>query len=119
MNNNLIKNDINLTKDNIQRIKTGKNPTSIRNIISKTLGGNNTLIFSNIANDFNSKFLKGVEKRTIIDGSYINKNLGDNKISNMNNNIDLNKITNNLAMKTQNNFKNEINLLSGDNIYFF
>ena len=118
LNNNLIKNDINLTKDNIQRIKTGKNPTSIRNIISKTLGGNNTLIFSNIANDFNSKFLKGVEKRTIIDGSYINKNLGDNKISNMNKYIDLNKITNNLAMKTQNNFKNEINLLSGDNIYF-
>ena len=66
-NNNLnIKVDLNMQKD---RIKTGKNPTSIKSIINKTLGGNNnTIIFSNMANDINSKFLKGVEKKSIIDG---------------------------------------------------
>ena len=110
------KNDINITRDINHRIKTGKNPTSIKTIINKTLGGNNnTIIFSNMANDFNSKFLKGVEKRTIIDGGIIAKNLGDNKMSTMNKFIDLNKITTNLATKTQNNFKNEVNLLAGDN----
>ena len=110
------KNDINLARDINHRIKTGKNPTSIKTIINKTLGGNNnTIIFSNMANDFNSKFLKGVEKRTIIDGGIIAKNLGDNKMSTMNKFIDLNKITTNLATKTQNNFKNEVNLLAGDN----
>ena len=110
------KNDINLARDINHRIKTGKNPTSIKTIINKTLGGNNnTIIFSNMANDFNSKFLKGVEKRTIIDGGVIAKNLGDNKMSTMNKFIDLNKITTNLATKTQNNFKNEVNLLAGDN----
>jgi len=109
------KNDINVARDINHRIKTGKNPTSIKTIINKTLGGNNTIIFSNMANDFNSKFLKGVEKRTIIDGGIIAKNLGDNKMSTMNKFIDLNKITTNLATKTQNNFKNEVNLLAGDN----
>ena len=110
------KNDINIARDINHRIKTGKNPTSIKTIINKTLGGNNnTIIFSNMANDFNSKFLKGVEKRTIIDGGIIAKNLGDNKMSTMNKFIDLNKITTNLATKTQNNFKNEVNLLAGDN----
>ena len=110
------KNDINIARDINHRIKTGKNPTSIKTIINKTLGGNNnTIIFSNMANDFNSKFLKGVEKRTIIDGGVIAKNLGDNKMSTMNKFIDLNKITTNLATKTQNNFKNEVNLLAGDN----
>ena len=110
------KNDINLARDINHRIKTGKNPTSIKTIINKTLGGNNnTIIFSNMANDFNSKFLKGVEKRTIIDGGVVAKNLGDNKMSTMNKFIDLNKITTNLATKTQNNFKNEVNLLAGDN----
>ena len=109
------KNDINVARDINHRIKTGKNPTSIKTIINKTLGGNNTIIFSNMANDFNSKFLKGVEKRTIIDGGIIAKNLGDNKMSTMNKFIDLNKITTNLATKTQNNFKNEVNLFAGDN----
>ena len=110
------KNDINLPKDITNRIKTGKNPTSIKTIINRTLGGNNnTIIFSNMANDFNSKFLKGVEKKTIIDGSALNKNNGDNKTNTMNKFIDLNKITTNQAIKTQNNFKNEVNLLAGDN----
>jgi len=108
------KNDINLPKDISHRIKTGKNPTSIKTIINRTLGGNNnTAIFNNMANDFNSKFLKGVEKKTIIDGGALNKNIGENKP--VNKYIDLNKITTNVATKTQNNFKNEINLLAGDN----
>jgi hypothetical protein len=110
-----IKNDINLPKDISNRIKTGKNPTSNKTIINRTLGGNNTIIFSNMANDINSKFLKGVEKKSIIDGSMINKNNIENKSNNINKYIELNKITTNLATKTQNNFKNEINLLAGDN----
>ena len=102
-------------KDISNRIKTGKNPTSIKTIINRKLGGNNnTIIFSNMANDFNAKFLKGVEKKTIIDGGVL-KNGGDNKSNNTNKYIDLNKITTNVATKTQNNFKNEINLLAGDN----
>ena len=106
--------DINLPKDISHRIKTGKNPTSIKTIINRTLGGNNnTTIFNNMANDFNSKFLKGVEKKTIIDGSALSKNNGENKPANKY--IDLNKITTNVATKTQNNFKNEVNLLAGDN----
>ena len=113
-NNNLnIKVDLNMQKD---RIKTGKNPTSIKSIINKTLGGNNnTIIFSNMANDINSKFLKGVEKKSIIDGGIANKTITENKINNINKFIELNKITTNLAIKTQNNFKNEINLLAGNN----
>ena len=108
------KNDINLPKDISHRIKTGKNPTSIKTIINRTLGGNNnTAIFNNMANDFNSKFLKGVEKKAIIDGGALNKNIGENKP--VNKYIDLNKITTNVATKTQNNFKNEVNLLAGDN----
>ena len=108
------KNDINLPKDISHRIKTGKNPTSIKTIINRTLGGNNNAaIFNNMANDFNSKFLKGVEKKTIIDGGALNKNIGENKA--VNKYIDLNKITTNAATKTQNNFKNEVNLLAGDN----
>ena len=89
------KGEINLPKDLSQRIKTGKPPTSIKTIINRTLGGNNnTIIYSNLANDFNIKFLKGVEKRTF-NGNIINKNnYGDNKInnSNMNKNLDINKI---------------------------
>ena len=111
---NSVKSDINLPKDISNRIKTSKNPTSIKTIINRTLGANNnTIIFSNMANDFNAKFLKGVEKKTIIDGGVI-KNGGDNKI-NTNKFIELNKITTNIATKTQNNFKNEVNLLAGDN----
>ena len=107
------KGDINLPKDISHRIKTGKNPTSIKTIINRTLGGNNnTIIFSNMANDFNAKFLKGVEKKSIIDGGGM-KNIMDNK-TNINKFIELNKITTNIATKTQNNFKNEINLLAGD-----
>ena len=111
---NSVKSDINLPKDISNRIKTSKNPTSIKTIINRTLGANNnTIIFSNMANDFNAKFLKGVEKKTIIDGGVI-KNGGDNKI-NTNKFIELNKITTNVTTKTQNNFKNEVNLLAGDN----
>ena len=111
---NSVKSDINLPKDISNRIKTSKNPTSIKTIINRTLGANNnTIIFSNMANDINAKFLKGVEKKTIIDGGVI-KNGGDNKI-NTNKFIELNKITTNVATKTQNNFKNEVNLLAGDN----
>ena len=48
------------------RIKTGKPSNSIKSIINRTLGGNNnTIIFSNMANDFNNKFLKGIEKKPI------------------------------------------------------
>ena len=94
-------------KDISNRIKTGKNPTSIKTIINRTFGGNNnTIIFSNMANDFNAKFWKGVEKKTIIDVGVF-KNGGDNKSNNTNKFIDLNKITTNVAAKTQNNFKNE------------
>ena len=114
--------EINLPKDISQRIKTGKPPTSIKTIINRTLGGNNnTIIFSNMANDFNSKFLKGVEKKTIT-GNIMNKNnFGENSNINVNNinmnkYIDLNKITTNNAIKTQNNFKGDINLLVNDNI---
>ena len=114
--------EINLPKDISQRIKTGKPPTSIKTIINRTLGANNnTIIFSNMANDFNSKFLKGVEKKTI-NGNIMNKNnFGENSNLNMNNinmnkYIDLNKITTNNAIKTQNNFKGDINLLVNDNI---
>ena len=111
----------NLPKDISQRIKTGKPPTSIKTIINRTLGGNNnTIIFSNMANDFNNKFLKGVEKKTIT-GNIMNKNsFGENNNLNMNINlnkyIDLNKITTNTAIKTQNNIKGDINLLINDNI---
>ena len=114
---NNAKNDINLPKDISHRIKTGKNPTSIKTIINRTLGANanNTIIFSNMANDINSKFLKGVEKKSIIDGGIANKTITENKINNINKFIELNKITTNLAIKTQNNFKNEINLLAGNN----
>ena len=114
--------EINLPKDISQRIKTGKPPTSIKTIINRTLGGNNnTIIFSNMANDFNSKFLKGVEKKTI-SGNIMNKNnFGENSNINVNNinmnkYIDLNKITTNNAIKTQNNFKGDINLLVNDNM---
>ena len=114
--------EINLPKDISQRIKTGKPPTSIKTIINRTLGANNnTIIFSNMANDFNSKFLKGVEKKTI-NGNIMNKNnFGENSNLNMNNinmnkYIDLNKITTNTAVKTQNNFRGDINLLVNDNI---
>ena len=114
--------EINLPKDISQRIKTGKPPTSIKTIINRTLGANNnTIIFSNMANDFNSKFLKGVEKKTI-NGNIMNKNnFGENSNLNMNNinmnkYIDLNKITTNNAIKTQNNFRGDINLLVNDNI---
>ena len=113
--------EINLPKDISQRIKTGKPPTSIKTIINRTLGANNnTIIFSNMANDFNSKFLKGVEKKTI-NGNIMNKNnFGENSNLNMNNInmnkfIDLNKITTNTAVKTQNNFRGDINLLVNDN----
>ena len=113
--------EINLPKDISQRIKTGKPPTSIKTIINRTLGANNnTIIFSNMANDFNSKFLKGVEKKTI-NGNIMNKNnFGENSNLNMNNinmnkYIDLNKITTNTAVKTQNNFRGDINLLVNDN----
>ena len=84
-------------------------------------GNNNTIIFSNMANDFNSKFLKGVEKKTIT-GNIMNKNnFGENSNINVNNinmnkYIDLNKITTNNAIKTQNNFKGDINLLVNDNM---
>ena len=83
--------EINLPKDISQRIKTGKPPTSIKTIINRTLGANNnTIIFSNMANDFNSKFLKGVEKKTI-NGNIMNKNnFGENSNLNMNN-INMNK----------------------------
>ena len=67
-----------------------------------------------MANDFNSKFLKGVEKKSIIEGGPL-KNGVETKINNVNKFIELNKITTNVATKTQNNFKNEINLLAGDN----
>ena len=109
------KGDINLPKDISNRIKTGKNPTSIKTIINRTLGGNNnTIIFSNMANDFNTKFLKGVEKKTIIDVGPSKGGI-ENKSNNTNKFIELNKITTNIATKTQNNFKNEFNLLEGDN----
>ena len=116
--------EINLPKDISHRIKTGKPSTSIKTIINRTLGGNtNTIIFSNMANDFNNKFLKGVEKKSI-NGNIINKNnfADNNKINNMNNInmninkfIELNKITTNLALKTQNNIKGDVNLLIGEN----
>ena len=107
--------DLTMQKDGPHRIKTGKNPTNIKGMINKTVGGNNnTIIFSNMANDINAKFLKGVEKRSIIDGGIANKNITENK-NNINKFIDLNKITTNLAIKTQNNFKNEVNLLAGNN----
>ena len=72
-------------------------------------GNNNTIIFSNMANDFNNKFLKGVEKR-ILNSNTMNK---ENKInnSNMNKYIDINKIATNLGMKNQNSLKSENNLL--------
>ena len=114
--------EINLPKDISSRIKTGKPPTSIKTMINRTLGGNNsnTIIFSNIANDFNSKFLKGVEKKTIT-GNIMNKNnFAENNNLNLNANvnvnkfIDLQKITTNLATKTQNNFKGEVNLLANN-----
>ena len=113
--------EINLPKDISQRIKTGKPPTSIKTIINRTLGGNNnTIIFSNMANDFNNKFLKGVEKKTIT-GNIMNKNnFAENNNLNLNANvnvnkfIDLQKITTNLATKTQNNFKGEVNLLANN-----
>ena len=114
--------EINVPKDISQRIKTGKPPTSIKTIINRTLGANNnTIIFSNMANDFNSKFLKGVEKKTINGNKKKKNNFGENSNLNMNNinmnkYIDLNKITTNTAVKTQNNFRGDINLLVNDNM---
>ena len=122
LNRIINKAEINLPKDISQRIKTGKPATSIKTIINRTLGGNNnnTIIFSNMANDFNSKFLKEVEKKNI-NGNIINKNnFAENNNLNLNANvnvnkfIDLQKITTNLATKTQNNFKGEVNLLANN-----
>ena len=109
----MYKGEINLPKDVSQRIKTGKPPTSIKTIINRTLGGNNnTIIFSNMANDFNNKFLKGVEKRTFNSNVLNKNNYGDNKINNANNkNVEINKIITNFGMKNQNNFKCETNVL--------
>ena len=73
--------EINLPQDISHRIKTGKQPTSIKTIINRTLSGiNNTAIFSNMENDFNIKFLKGIEKMNI-NAKGINKNnFGEKKI---------------------------------------
>ena len=122
LNRIINKAEINLPKDISQRIKTGKPATSIKTIINRTLGGNNnnTIIFSNMANDFNSKFLKEVEKKNI-NGNIINKNnfgeinnLNMNTNNNLNKYIDLHKITTNIPVKAQNNFKGEVNLLAKD-----
>ena len=64
------KNETNPLKEVSYRIKTGKPTNSIKSIINRTLGGNNnTLIFSNMANDFNNKFLKGIEKKPFNDST--------------------------------------------------
>ena len=74
-----------------------------------------------MANDINNKFLKGIEKKMIIESKAKNAksqiNLFDtgNNITNGNKFIELNKITNNIPAKTQMAFKNEINLLASDN----
>ena len=117
--NNGIK-ESNLPHEISQRIKTGK-PTSIKTIINRTIGINNTTFLNNMANDINNKFLKGIEKKMIIESKAKNAksqiNLFDtgNNITNGNKFIELNKITNNIPAKTQMAFKNEINLLASDN----
>ena len=67
------KGETNPLKEVSYRIKTGKPQNSIKSIINRTFGGNNnTIIFSNMANDFNNKFLKGIEKKSI-NGNVVNK----------------------------------------------
>ena len=119
--NNGIK-ESNLPQDISQRIKSGKS-TSIKSIINRTGGTNNTnaIIFNNMANDFNNKFLKGIEKKMIIESkakntkNEINQADVGNDIINPNKFIELNKITNNIPAKTQMAFKKEANLLMNDN----
>ena len=109
------KTEINLPKDLSQRIKTGKPPTSIKSIINRTLGANyNTIIFNKMANDFNNKFLRGIENKNIKGNSFNNSNnFCDNKINNTNANkyIDINKMTSNICQRNQNEFKSESNIL--------
>ena len=127
LNNNDIKTAINngikesnLPQDISQRIKSSK-PTSIKTIINRTGGINNTTIFNNMANDINNKFLKGVEKKMIIESKTKNiKNENNfldpgNNTTNGNKFIELNKITNNIPAKTQMAFKKDANLLASDN----
>ena len=67
------KGETNPLKEVSYRIKTGKPQNSIKSIINRTFGGNNnTIIFSNMANDFNNKFLKGIEKKSM-NGNAVNK----------------------------------------------
>ena len=67
------KGETNPLKEVSYRIKTGKPTNSVKSIINRTFGGNNnTIIFSNMANDFNNKFLKGIEKKSI-NGNTMNK----------------------------------------------
>ena len=56
--------------------------------------------------------MKIIIKFNIINIIYFNLNLNGN--INMNKYIDLHKITTNLAVKTQNNYKGDINLLAND-----
>ena len=117
MGNLANKADINLPKDISLRIKTGKPPISIKTIINRTLGGNNSsnIIFNNMVNDFNTKFLKGVDKKAINRNINNKNNKGDNnKINNFNVNkfVDINR--NNFGIKNQNSFKSETNLLEVD-----
>ena len=117
MGNLANKADINLPKDISLRIKTGKPPISIKTIINRTLGGNNSsnIIFNNMVNDFNTKLLKGVDKKAINRNMNNKNNKGDNnKINNFNVNkfVDINR--NNFGIKNQNSFKSETNLLEVD-----
>ena len=117
MGNLANKADINLPKDISLRIKTGKPPISIKTIINRTLGGNNSsnIIFNNMVNDFNTKLLKGVDKKAINRNMNNKNNKADNnKINNFNVNkfVDINR--NNLGIKNQNSFKSETNLLEVD-----
>ena len=109
--------EINLPQDLSLRIKTGKPPISIKTIINRTLGGtnsSNTIIFNNMVNDFNTKILKDIEKKSINRNINNKINKGENKINNFNVNKFFEMKKDNLGLKNQNSFKSEINLLEAD-----
>ena len=109
--------EINLPQDLSLRIKTGKPPISIKTIINRTLGGtnsSNTIIFNNMVNDFNTKLLKDIERKSINRNINTKINKGENTINKFNVNKFFEMKKDNLGLKNQNSFKSEINLLEAD-----
>ena len=67
-----------------------------------------------MVNDFNTKILKDIEKKSINRNINNKINKGENKINNFNVNKFFEMKKDNLGLKNQNSFKSEINLLEAD-----